>query len=66
MRRLNPTTYFDSVGRRHTHMKEDPCGGYVSVDEVFMWLAFQRNDVPMTGEEAAQGFLEALRGEEKK
>jgi hypothetical protein len=44
-------------------MAPNPNGGYVSVDDVYRWLSCQRNDVPMTGEEAAAGFLDALRGE---
>ena len=61
MKRLTPSVTFDSVGRRDTRMVCDPKGKYVSVKEVYSWLKRQRNSVPMTGEEAAEGFLEALR-----
>jgi len=66
VKRLTPTTDLDSIGRKYVYMEPDPSGGYVSVDDVYHWLRGQRNDVPMTGEEAAAGFLDALRGENER
>lgn len=60
MKRLTPECDHDSVGRPIRYMRESDIGEYVSIFEVYDWLKSQRNDIPMTGKEAADGFLEVL------
>lgn len=44
----------------YIEMVESPGGGYLKTSEVIEWLKEQRNDIPMTGEEAANGLKYAL------
>jgi hypothetical protein len=40
----------------------DDDGDYVLLQDVVDWLRTQRNDIPMTGEEAAKGLLYVANG----
>lgn len=38
-------------------MEEDIEGNFIRVEDVVLWLRQQRNDIPATGEEMANGLL---------
>jgi hypothetical protein len=54
MERYTPEYDF-MLGEHTAHMTQDEDGEYIRIDDVIEWLSKQRNDVPMTGEEAANG-----------
>lgn len=56
--------YFPTINHNYgspfAEMEEDCSGDYVSVDDVVTWLRQQRNVIPATGEEMAEGLLYEL------